>query len=361
MEERSDNVASIYDNNNYCIDYRMDKNRTIRNDIIVWFIPPVEENNFPILYNYTMMISCVFLILVLVVYALLPELRNLSGLTLMAYVTCLLFEFIFIICLQVWASEFEPPVCFAFTLLIYFFIISSFGWINVMSYDIWWTFRGYAKARPINRRGDIFKFKVYCMYSFGIAVVLTIILGLLNNWTDEEPAFIRMQIPSEGCFIEGKAKWVYLYLPMLIMILANWLFYALTAFNIWRLYRGTNLLNSTDSAVTGTASARHRQKERLKVYLKLTVLMGLNWIHEVVSALQPDLPIWYLFDIYNLLGGLVIFIIFVCKKNVYVLLKKRFNHNTSPHVNNNLSNTKTTSSADLALLNVQTHHPDQKM
>lgn len=55
--------------------------------------------------------------------------------------------------------------------------------------------------------------------------------------------------------------------------------------------------------------------------------MGVNWLAEIVSwAVDPDgseYKIWYVTDIGNSLQGVLIFLIFVCKKRVLRLLNKK--------------------------------------
>jgi len=62
------------------------------------------------------------------------------------------------------------------------------------------------------------------------------------------------------------------------------------------------------------------------LYLKLFVVMGVNWLAEVISwATDMDdvTGIWYVTDIGNSAQGLFIFLIFICKKRVLRLLNKK--------------------------------------
>lgn len=59
---------------------------------------------------------------------------------------------------------------------------------------------------------------------------------------------------------------------MLIMILANWVFFVMTAFNIWRLSRGSDVLRAADSSASGSASAHKNSKQRW-VYLENFLLI----------------------------------------------------------------------------------------
>ncbi|KAI8437030.1 hypothetical protein MSG28_010416 [Choristoneura fumiferana] len=70
---------------------------------------------------------------------------------------------------------------------------------------------------------------------------------------------------------------------------------------------------------------KHGDVHRFMLYLKLSVIMGVSWVLEVVSFLAPQFSVWYLTDAYNLLIGVSIFLIFICKKKIYNKLRKRFN------------------------------------
>lgn len=71
---------------------------------------------------------------------------------------------------------------------------------------------------------------------------------------------------------------------------------------------------------------RYKFTRRFNLYLKLFIVMGINWSMEIISWLFKSAPqyIWYLTDLTNTLQGLIIFIIFVWKEKVKRLLLKRF-------------------------------------
>nr|QZD25055.1 GPCR22 [Spodoptera exigua] len=306
---------------NFCIDYRFIEKKNLTR-LGYWITIPGSKDTpkSSMFMTCATLVSCFFMLLVLIVYSLLPELQNLCGLILMAYVASLFMAFLLLAIIQI---KVHPSItCVGLTFSIYFFFLASFCWMSVMSYDIWWTFRGYAKARPIHRRGERFKFMMYCLYAWGLPLAMTICLGVLNTVDMKHlPWFVTPHIPIHGCFIEGGEKLLYLYMPMLILILCNWIFYILTAFNIWRLSRGTAML---DTAAAGTPQAHRTHRQRFMVYLKLSVVMGLNWLLEIISFLYPGFKMWYLTDSYNILVGLAIFLIFVCKKKILKKLDKRF-------------------------------------
>lgn len=65
---------------------------------------------------------------------------------------------------------------------------------------------------------------------------------------------------------------------------------------------------------------------RFNLYLKLFIVMGINWSMEIISWLFKSAPqyVWYITDLTNTLQGLIIFIIFVWKDKIRRLLLKRF-------------------------------------
>lgn len=61
---------------------------------------------------------------------------------------------------------------------------------------------------------------------------------------------------------------------------------------------------------------------RFRVIFSLFILMGVSWMMEVISfAVGGSAYIWIPTDILNILTGVFIFVIFVCKPNVWKLLK----------------------------------------
>lgn len=100
---------------------------------------------------------------------------------------------------------------------------------------------------------------------------------------------------------------------------------------------------------------------RFYMYLKLFIIMGITWIMELISWLiNVDIVpaiVWYPTYIVNALQGVIIFIIFVCRRKIKQLLLKRFNgYNCGPFGKismNNDSITNTISTLGSETLNMQ--------
>ncbi|XP_047503343.1 G-protein coupled receptor Mth2-like [Pieris napi] len=235
----------------FCLDYA-------NGTIVFWTIFPSSIQYRHVYITNALITSSFFLALLLIVYAILPELRNIGGMVLMAYVFSLMVAFLGMATIQI--DEFENDTCVNLTIVIYFFFLAAFAWMNVMSFDIWWTFRGYAKARPIHRRGENFKFCMYCIYAWGVPLAMTLAFMKVNEADlSDQPWIVKPLVPENGCFLQDGQKLVYLYFPMLIMISGNWVFFGMTTFNVWRLRRGTQVLNSP---AAGNPAAHRSQKRR---------------------------------------------------------------------------------------------------
>lgn len=58
--------------------------------------------------------------------------------------------------------------------------------------------------------------------------------------------------------------------------------------------------------------------------IKLFIVMGVTWLLEISATLVEKLEyFWYVSDWFNILQGVLVFFIFVCKSKVYEAIKKR--------------------------------------
>ncbi|XP_049873707.1 G-protein coupled receptor Mth2-like isoform X5 [Pectinophora gossypiella] len=309
----------------YCIDtfvYEDEEGNTkTQLDALVCFAEPSFDPTSYIISSTCMLISCVFILATVAVYAWLPELRNLHGRVLMAYLLSLFVGFLFLATMQILLiiNNVTAECCLVLTFIIYFFLLSAFFWLNVMSFDIWWTFSG-KRGLSLEKLSTRARFCAYAFYAFGVPTALTIIMaGLEFSGLPAHP--LLPNIKHQGCFLFGKSKLLYFYGPIVALCVANMLFFILTALKIAQIRKQTSVLKSKES----TMHDQHRNdQQRLLLYVKLFAVMGINWLLEVISALYPDADyLWRYTDAYNVLIGLITFIIFVCKRKIFRLMKKR--------------------------------------
>nr|XP_049694254.1 G-protein coupled receptor Mth2 isoform X1 [Helicoverpa armigera] len=313
--------AIIYEPDKYCIDTFLDEEGKGVLNALICFASKPEQNNYA-LSSSCMLISCFFILLTVAVYAWIPELRNLHGMVLMAYLLSFFVGFLFLATMQIliMTNEITENICLVLTFIVYYSLLSAFFWLNVMCYDIWWTFSG---KRAHGRSGTQHKrFVFYALYAFGVPTALTALLATLE-FSESLPVQhpLLPMIRLQGCFLYGNSKLLYLYGPIVALCVANMTFFALTAFKIAKIKRETQVLQGRESS---THDQARKDTQRFTLYIKLFTVMGINWILEVVSSFYPDADVfWQFSDAYNVLVGLIIFIIFVCKKKTWKMIKKR--------------------------------------
>lgn len=134
----------------YClgIDHNADKRQA---EVVV--LKCIEQSHPEIRFTFLpigMLLSVPFLMATFFVYLLIPELRNVHGKSLMCYVFGLTLAYALLAVVQLITSKdscrqgeecINIILCSAFGYIIYFAFMVSFFWLNVMCFDIFWTFR----------------------------------------------------------------------------------------------------------------------------------------------------------------------------------------------------------------------------
>ena len=126
------------------------------------------------------------------------------------------------------------------------------------------------------------------------------------------------QFGKEKCWITSNPwnQFAYLYVPMLILICVNFFVYILTISEVYKIQKNIRSLQ------TGQEMKHH--KNRMWLYIRLFMFTGITWIMDFVSFLtgRENLSLFYASDLLNCLQGLFVFILFVCKENVWKMFLK---------------------------------------
>ncbi|CAD6222672.1 GSCOCG00001084001-RA-CDS [Cotesia congregata] len=277
-------------------------------------------------------ISCTFLLLTFLVYLSLPSLQNIHGITLMCYIGSLFLAFsshTAIIFLTIYDNKtpdyylVDSPMCKSLGYIMTASFLAAFTWLNVMCFDIWWTFRQ--------------RFLLYSCYAWGLPLFSSLFIFMLDS-----KKFIPDEwLPHLGettCWIgaqnDNLAKVIYFYGPLTILLTINVIFFILTLRNYSRVKASISKLSSFTSDQLDKAT-----KTKVRITLKLFIVMGITWIFEVIGffsktyviSLNWHVIIFTVFDMINCLHGMFIFILFVVKTDVYRALIKKFNGHR-PHL-----------------------------
>ncbi|XP_017770684.1 PREDICTED: G-protein coupled receptor Mth2-like isoform X3 [Nicrophorus vespilloides] len=273
-------------------------------------------------YTIGMIISMPFLILTFIVYLLLPE-RNLHAKCLMCYVLSLALAYFFLVFIQ-FNNSLSPATCAAFAAFCHYFFMSSFCWMNISCVDIFWTFSGKRGFGLSNKSAERKRFLIYCLYTYLFPLCLIGIIFILNQ--GEKKTWFHPQFGHGQCFLgKGYPHLLYFYGPMGIMLIFNVILFTLTALKIRQINRDTAMLKRPENKMH-----YDRDRQTFQLYMKLLLALGINWTMEFISWLvnwtlnDTYKEIWYVTDFCNAIYGVIIFIIFVCKKSIWIMLKKRY-------------------------------------
>lgn len=304
----------LYTRNRYCF---MQNNLS---EPVMPFVCFESEEEFKYaLYPIGMLLSVPFLLVTFFVYACIPELRNMHGKSLMCYVLGLAVGYTVLSLVQMAIFEGKSLPCKFLGYMVYFWFMVSFFWLNVMSFDIYWTFRGVRGAKSTERK----KFALYSLYAWGCPLLLTSIALTIDN-TELLPLNYRPRIGITRCLVaEDKyVEFFYLYLPLLLLVLANVFFFVITAMRIIKIQRETSMVRRGDSK---RHSKLDNDRDRFGLYLRLFIVMGVTWSLEVVSwAVNNVAWMFYISDICNCMQGFLIFMLFVWKQKIKRLIYKKF-------------------------------------
>jgi len=132
--------------------------------------------------------------------------------------------------------------------------------------------------------------------------------------------------------------WLYLYGPLAILIGINIVLFILTASHLYRV-RVTDTVRAGREHWTRYFYAHHLYYfvleffstfffYRFVILVSLSIVMGVSWVTEIITfAISPNKTSFeaiVVTDIFNILTGFYVFIIFVCKPSVWKMLKKKF-------------------------------------
>lgn len=261
-------------------------------------------------FRIFMIISTIFLIATLIIYLVTPGVRDLSGKCIIAFIFCLISFYVSLICVQ-WTSSYSEEICVFLAFFTYFWSVSSFFWLNVITFNIW---------RSVMRKGfEISDNKcliIYFCWGFGTPLLLMFTSLLVENLPGKH---IKPNMGKIKCwFAEDKALWSFFYGPIAILLTVNVIMFILTSLRLQKHYE------------PHTPKRMKALRIKFMLHLKLFLLMGITWIFEIISFATPSTStiqkIWFITDSLNTAQGIIIFFILVVfRKRVWVnILKMNF-------------------------------------
>ncbi|XP_026739240.1 G-protein coupled receptor Mth2-like [Trichoplusia ni] len=212
-----------------------------------------------------MLLTCFLILLRVILFAWLPELRTLHGMILMAYLISFLIGALLLAIIKI-MYEYDVIIqeaCTGISFVIYFSILTAYFWRNIMCYDIWWTFS--CKQAFSSRGRNAYtrtRFHLYSAYAFGAPTAFTVLLGVLEFLDFPKKHRYSNFMPNlrlRACFLYGYSKLLYLCGPIIVLFIINVIFTTFTAVKISTIKKETKkVLQSNESSTHDQQKATRR-------------------------------------------------------------------------------------------------------
>ncbi|XP_065336052.1 G-protein coupled receptor Mth2-like [Cloeon dipterum] len=280
------------------------------------------------IYPVFMIFSIICLLLTLLAFVFTPEMRNLHGKSIACQSFTLMMAYIGLTITYFSGTDSNLVVCKLFAYMSFGFLLSSFYWLNTMCFDIFWTFSDFKKMTGSLSQSSNKKFRMYAIYSTLIPLIVITVTIILDAALDEK-SFMWPGIGKVKCWFRNKkTEFIFFHSHLLIMLLANTVFFILTLVKITNMKREVQVLKRGDSMTHAAgASSALEDRQRFVLYVKLFILMGGTWVLELISWAVNSKPKWFWipFDVINCSRGIIIFIFcVVTNQKVRNSLLRRF-------------------------------------
>ena len=275
------------------------------------------ENHYSSVAYVCLVFSIICLTLYLILFCLVPDLRNLSGKNLSSLCVSLITVYCcFAIAPLGWLQS-DVQFCKLIAFVKYYGLLASFGWTGVIAFDIYQTIRNSLSSFRYKTGPQTARFVTYSLICWSLPLFAVVFawltdIGQFDHSIPDEfkPNFSRTK---ECWFGNRKTLLAFFVLPVGVITVLNLTFFLLTSKSLLLTTNRNKLKHSGSSA----------SKFDFNLYLRLFLLMGLTWMTGFLTTYFDKIYLWYLFTLFNTLQGVFIFIAFGCKAAVMKKLKMR--------------------------------------
>ncbi|KAL0267232.1 UNVERIFIED_CONTAM: hypothetical protein PYX00_009566 [Menopon gallinae] len=261
-----------------------------------------------ILYGWASIVGAIFLFLTLFIHYSLPSLRKLNDKCIICQTWSLFSLHVSVAIANLATLSSHRRFCTLIGFLIQYSSLAAFFWLNVLCFDISYTFSSFRIARGsytvITRRKQIF----YYIYGWITPALIVGLTATVEYFPSVAEYLVKPEF-SKSCWFrkDSIAQILYFYGPIAILLAINFFLFVYTMVKIIRARR----------EISSTIRNRSQENKRFILYLKLFILMGVSWIMELISwAVGGPVYYWFLPDIINLLRSVFIFVSLCWKKQV---------------------------------------------
>jgi hypothetical protein len=253
-----------------------------------------------------MSLSLLCIAFTLLTYCVFAELRTLPGVLLMNLCTTLIFsQLLFLSAID---KTSNAQTCEIIAIVLHFFWLSTFFWMNAIAFDMMWTF---TMKLPLIRNAVHYKTLLhYALYAYGVPggiVGVSVILErseLFSIGYRPTPGYTK-----PNCWLSEREGVLYAFIvPVGLLITSNVIFFTITSFSIFWTRK-----------IVHQAKKDPKHRREFLLYIRLFSLMGFTWIIGFIGVFYGHVIIWCLFDMFNSLIGIYIGLSFAVNKRVLAM------------------------------------------
>ncbi|XP_072743633.1 G-protein coupled receptor Mth2-like [Anoplolepis gracilipes] len=280
-----------------------------------------------IIYVSFHIVSVLFLVSIFLIYSILPALQNVHGFMLRNYSGALAVAYIIdIVNILVKANGVEYPICLTIAFFNYLCFLTSFLWLTIMSFDMWWTFRGLFSLQKNIKQREKNKLVFYAIYAWGLPFIFATTSIIMDYFSEYLPEILRPEFRTGDCWFAHKGSFaLYYYGLKSVCIISSICLSISTAVKIARYEKDTG------RRLTDSESKQYNDNKKwfnlyLKLFILLFIVMGIKWSMMTISWLSQTISLYnsYAINLVDIIQNLCTFIIFVWKKKIKRMLLKRF-------------------------------------
>lgn len=248
--------------------------------------------------------STVALVVHLALFSTGSEPKNLPAKNLASLAVSLLLGYT---CYLVIALEFVSAnkglLCLISALTMHFSFLAAFTWMFIMSVDVWIVLYAANKKFRVADGKRNGRFAVYSAFAWLAPATITAFVAALQLSTVKVLPELRPNL-QYSCWFRNPQSLVALFiLPAGTTIAANYVSFV-GAVQL--------IATSSDGFQSTNSSGVSRTRNNLKIYMRLSLMMGLAWVFGLAGAVTDSDIVWTLYSVLNSLQGAFIFFAFDC-------------------------------------------------
>ncbi|XP_065348703.1 G-protein coupled receptor Mth-like [Cloeon dipterum] len=272
-------------------------------------------------------IGAAFTLFTLVIHVAVKDLRQgIKGLSLIAHCACMLGAYLTMAFRPLaWADD--GNTCTILGVFTHFFLLSAFYWLNVRAIIIYATFRSW-NSMLSGLSLSTSSFPLYALYALGVPALVSGFMAWVQFASEDDLPYwiVWPDLDEAACWFRSPVgRAVYFSLPMGIVLTLNIIMFVITLAKIISFRKENASILKTENSANKAKESLKFDMERLKLFAKLSLLMGLTYISEFVSWVNYLFAYyWYASNVAIALRAVLVFIVFCCKRKVWISMKQQY-------------------------------------